>query len=521
MPTTSTTFTSYNVYTNDEGTIAMRCTGYQVYEKQNEEWSLTLSGTANTYVMETMPTVETKFEWQYDTEVLVSAAESDNGSVLNTGFQTYGEECVLTAVANDGWHFAGWSGDVPAGKTSDNPLTLMPVEPMTLVPVFLPAGQNRPTQYVSTTGDDANTGLSWESARKTVLEAVSYIRQYEGLDGVVYVDSGTYAWKTPLVLDFDVSIVGAPRDGGEVILRNTTKQGWNNPDQRVLKINHAKAFVAGVSIENGSSGGPGGCVYIQENGGTVSNCVIRGGNSDSHNTDMPHGVGAYLDSADALLTHCVVSNCTTALDTWWATGGYLCGIGVDVNKGRVENCLIVDCHGKALPTYPNTVGGLRVVDGAVVNCTVINCNGSDAGGVRGTADTAFVTNCVAFGNVLLSPVFEYVDNQNGTITTNTVDAIRMPSGFVGNSAHFVRCASDAAFPELAENSVEGLTSAAFADYAAGDFSPMFEGPLCSTGVAIDGWNTQVDLSGRPRVRGKIDIGCFEFQPADGMLLLFR
>ena len=129
----------------------------------------------------------------------------------------------------------------------------------------------------------------------------------------VVLTAKTYEIAEPLRLKRAVTVrseSGVPED---VIIHQTTTSVNTSSDEtgqlgRCFYIDHAQAFVSGLTIENGncsdnSNGRAGGNVFITANGGTVSNCVIRNGRGLSN----------------------------------WGSGG---GGVVSVQKGRVLNCTI-------------------------------------------------------------------------------------------------------------------------------------------------------------------------------------
>lgn len=64
--------------------------------------------------------------WQWQTNVQLTRTASGPGAVNGDGdgFYALGSTVNLTAVPDAGYIFKGWSGDVPAGQTNDNPLAL-------------------------------------------------------------------------------------------------------------------------------------------------------------------------------------------------------------------------------------------------------------------------------------------------------------------------------------------------------------------------------------------------------------
>lgn len=158
----------------------------------------------------------------------------------------------------------------------------------------------------------------------------------ETVDEIVLA-ANTYEIAAPLRLTRAVTVrseSGVPED---VIIHQTTTSVNKSDDVtgqlgRCFYIDHAQAFVSGLTIENGncydnSYGRAGGNVLITANGGTVSNCVIRNGRGLGNWGSGGGGVGLN----GGLVTHCVISN-NLSNSSWGGSGAYL-------NGGTLANSL--------------------------------------------------------------------------------------------------------------------------------------------------------------------------------------
>lgn len=91
-------------------------------------WSMTghdpISGSATSLTMTV--TNSGTLTWLWQTNVQLTRSESGPGGVTgdSDGYYNLGSSVNLTATPDAGYRFAGWSGDVPAGQTNENPLTL-------------------------------------------------------------------------------------------------------------------------------------------------------------------------------------------------------------------------------------------------------------------------------------------------------------------------------------------------------------------------------------------------------------
>ena len=63
--------------------------------------------------------------WNWEAEYFLDTGTNANGSVdTPDSWQATGDNVVLTAIPNSGYHFTQWTGDVPPGQLFDNPLTI-------------------------------------------------------------------------------------------------------------------------------------------------------------------------------------------------------------------------------------------------------------------------------------------------------------------------------------------------------------------------------------------------------------
>jgi M6 family metalloprotease-like protein len=90
-------------------------------------WSMTgndpTSGTTN--VMAMTHTNEAVLTWQWATNYWLDTGAGPGGSVVPAdGWYTNGAWVSVVATPSNGFGFAGWGGDVPAGQTNDNPTSL-------------------------------------------------------------------------------------------------------------------------------------------------------------------------------------------------------------------------------------------------------------------------------------------------------------------------------------------------------------------------------------------------------------
>lgn len=92
-------------------------------------WTGTGSAPADTGTTTTGPfaiTNDSTLAWNWQTQYLLTASAEAHGHVnADNGWHDAGSNVIVSAVSTTGYHFAGWSGDVPVANTNDNPLTLV------------------------------------------------------------------------------------------------------------------------------------------------------------------------------------------------------------------------------------------------------------------------------------------------------------------------------------------------------------------------------------------------------------
>ena len=456
--------------------------------------------------------------WHFTNEWLVTASASVGGYVSAT--ETWvrnGTAVSLTAIPAEGYDFWRWEGDTE-GIVNIYDTTISPTitSARTLFAIFTPTGVADPSvQYVSTGGDDGNNGYSQNACKLTIQAAIDTLVLSPGY-GTVHVAAGTYQITSGIVITNAIAVIGETGDPEDVIVRNT-KMG--NKDQVIVfSLSHPDAFVANLTAERGHRYAPsspyGANLSIQEAGGTVSNCILRGAVSDGN---YARGAGAWLNSDNALLTHCVITNNSASGSGYQmtASGGVpiYAGIFVHVERGTVDNCLIANNHdsggtGAASQEKQSWSCGVTLrTSGRLLNCTVVTNEARYTAGVY-LYSNSYATNVVVAGCVNRSTWY------NGGETP-----IFTEIGFKGTLANASHCASDGG-EALDATCVAGTATEFFADYENHDYRLHKDSPLLNKGVAYDGISA-FDLLGNPRVQGSsVDIGAYE-SSARGFYIIVR
>ena len=476
-------------------------THYQITDFAEGTRVVVQEGTSNSFTY--VHAWRDELVWHFTNEWLVTASASIGGSVSATETWVRNDTAVsLAAIPDEGYDFWRWDGDTE-GVADVTAAAIAPVvtSARSVYAVFTPTGVADPSvQYVSTSGNDSNNGYSAKASKLTVQAAINTLVAAPGY-GTVHVAAGTYASSSGILVTNAIAVIGATGNPEDVIIRNTST--GDSANVITLRLNHPAAFVANLVVENGHRYQPQGSPYganlaIESFGGTVSNCVLRGGVCHHF---YPRGAGAWLNSDLALLTHCVITNNSGNGTTKVRDAND--GMFVHVARGTVDNCLIA--YNKDTGTAVNAdiqVCGVTVHNGRLLNCTVVTNEARYTGGVY-LGSNGFATNVVVAGCVNMS-----------TRTNEVGQLVWTDVGFVGTLANASHCASDGG-ESLDETCVAGTVATFFRDPAAGDWRPAKgnDALLINKGVAYEGI-ASFDLLGKKRVQGRApDIGAYESAPS--------
>lgn len=125
-------------------------------------------------------TADSSVEWHWETNVWLALSADPGGSVSGgeTGWVPLGTNLLLTAAAEEGHAFSGWSGEVPAGQEQSNPLAVAADQSRTIHagfsveagvnllrnPGFEEAGAGSGAAAYWAAGDPDGHGETWGSA---------------------------------------------------------------------------------------------------------------------------------------------------------------------------------------------------------------------------------------------------------------------------------------------------------------------------------------------------------------------
>ena len=423
--------------------------------------------------------------------------------------------------------------------------------------------------FVSTSGLDTNDGLTAETAFATVDKAITTAVAGD----TIKVAAGTYETTTQWGPNLLATMIGTGDTRDDVIIKsagsyrtlrtsstavisNLTIVGntaWKADKGGAIEMSGGVidncVITGGTAKANGNLAG--GNIYMSA--GTISNCDIIGGSATNR------GGNVYLDSGK-------IVNCTIK-------GGYCSNVGGNIfaYKGLVSNCKISD--GKAETDGGNLRlygGDVEVADSVIQDGVIVKndkkganvymdgstkltrcrlIGGSSEANYNGSSlciwsDATIVEDCLIEGSecggaLLGTPVSFYnltvVKNKkyglwawgqkkhclNNVVLYGNVDANGANADYSGDSPSssstvFLAATSGGRFKEGDySNGIVLLPDAsAFVDYANGDYRPANGGVLVDAGTEDPRRNDagETDLAGNPRAVGKVDIGCYEYQP---------
>ena len=344
---------------------------------------------------------------------------------------------------------------------------------------------------------------TWINAATDIQTAADYA--IPGCE--IVLAKGIYGLKAPIIVDKAVWIRGATDDPADVLVRNTVTKALDGTSTcRVFTLSGTGAKLSSVTVADGYIGNnttdfsrDGGGLYIGGQGVVVSNCIVRNCFAWYWGS-CGGGVFIAPTAIDALLTHCVISNCQNTASH--AMAGNFTGAALFMQNGTARNCLFT---GNNTPAASPTSNSYTVFlqAGVVENCTIAaNLSGGPAGLRCVPSETTFARNVIIAGN-------ESTGNQG-------------PYTIYDPETHFVSCLTDDTLIFGNDSCRQAPVTEIFKDFAAGDFRITAASPAANKGVLFDWMDGATDLSGNPRVFGKKpDIGCYECQASTPTLLIMR
>lgn len=272
--------------------------------------------------------------------------------------------------------------------------------------------------YVSIDGNDENDGYEPTAAKATLTAAIN-----AAIDGQkIIVQDGDYAISSQLNITKNVHVVSANGPEKTIVHGAGTHQ--------LLTLNNAQAIVEGISWTNGYYSVGTGTTLATPTGvlvtkGTLKDCVVTKCRSVGYGA-----VAVAVNGADARVVGGKIIENTSELSSTGKGSPYsLCGAGLYISNGRVEDVLIADNRG-------GSAVGVYQTGGTVKNCQILRNVGSseqtleiDAMGGKESAAWGTVllkggtmTGCRIADNVAASAAGAYVFGsgklENSTVACN-------------------------------------------------------------------------------------------------------
>ena len=227
--------------------------------------------------------------------------------------------------------------------------------------------------YVAPSGNDANDGLSAETAFATIDKAITSAANDTD---VIHVAPGTYWTTTQWGPNLKAKLIGTGASRDDVVIQS-------DGAYRTLRM-AAGSWIENVTVVGNtdiSKADKGGA--IEMSGGTVTNCVLRDGKTYG-NGDKYSGGNLYVNSDGALVVDCVISG-----GEGKNHGGNVCLV-----KGTIRACTITG--GVTYNEGEKYGANIWMSGGLVDSCTISDGDGYEGGEIYMTGGT--VTNCTIRAN---------------------------------------------------------------------------------------------------------------------------
>jgi hypothetical protein len=412
--------------------------------------------------------------------------------------------------------------------------------------------------YVSAAGNDANSGTSWPTAKRTIQPAINAASAGD----TVIVNNGVYTLSSPVTISKAI-VLSSVNGAGVTVL---------DGQQRVqcISITAAGALLNGFTVQNGratagggincingtiasctvmnniatgddNADGQGGGIYVIS--GTVRFCNIHNNtaNSVAANQDLNAAEGGGIYTVGSTIENSTISDNICSANS--ANGG-----GIDLNGGTMTKCQLTGNSATAL--FSPSGGALYAISATIDGCSISsNSTTATETGASTTCDAngggffigngTIVQNSLVFANTS-SAAFGFAGGGGGwssggtvrncTITGNSVSAPSHTSSAQGggmlwgsgdtcvnniitfNSAPVNADNSDmnpSSYPQYVHcwMSLDPL----FVNAATDDFHLSPNSPCINAGLNQDWMTGEQDLDGNARIlNGTVDIGAYEF-----------
>ena len=338
------------------------------------------------------------------------------------------------------------------------------------------------------TGNDANDGLSWATAKASIQSAVD-----ASVDGeVIWVADGIYG---PIATE-NKKIRIESMNGAEAAIIDG---GYPAVTNRCATFSETSGgtntFLVGFTLRNGCAIGYGGGSY----GGTLRNCIVSNCYAVSGTSWSAYGGGLYYGVAENCL---IVSNMVVSSED--AYGGGTC-------RTKVTKCVVADNAVIAGNSWSCSAEGGGLYYGTAVNCLIVRntvrSGGWDADG--GGAYGASLYHCTIADN---TATYTGTDTSYGAAGGGIASSSSVYNSVIyGNMADGVANEVDR---DSWLSSYGNLYSAnpLFVDAANGNYRLAKNSPAIDIGMESY-TRTDTDLDDHPRLQWQgVDAGAYEADP---------
>lgn len=298
---------------------------------------------------------------------------------------------------------------------------------------------------------------------------------------------------------------------------------------RCFYLNHSNAVVEGLTITNGYviSSLNGGGVYIDNNGGTLRNCLVI-------KCTAGLGGGVYATGAKSVVTNCdIIAN--TANNGAWNDGGggvklmsgaqvwnsrivknssTSCGGGLCLTGSGLYNSSVISNTGSGASAGFAGVVVLTTTKSTLRNCLILGNNGNAGAGVGTPGGAADIENCTIVGNVGIGigstwhgAKFKVINTVCFYNSGGDIVPMAEASGYLlaSNSC----AASFAAATAGSSNNITKIP--AFVNRTGGDYRLQPWSGGVDAGLVLSWMSSATDLAGQARVsvNGLPDMGAYE------------
>ncbi len=276
-------------------------------------------------------------------------------------------------------------------------------------------GQSPITFYVSTSGNDANSGLTWQTARRTIQSGID--AALDGPGDTVLIATGTYTGVGNRDIDFNgkaITVTGTdPQDPCTVVATIINCQ-YNGRGFYFHSGEEANSILAGLTIQSGrppsySYEGGGGILCLNASP-TISKCLIRYNYGDSGNSPDSYGGGisCYAFSSPIICDCIITGNGVTGRMS--AGGG---GIAARYESHPViTNCSITDNSADGMPdpmqwNQASASGGGVFSEGSIeIYDSIITGNRAQGAGIMSGPGGSPVTSGGGYGGGICAYAYE-------------------------------------------------------------------------------------------------------------------